>query len=198
MQVLDFFLILAIASVTLISVAVFSHQFKANKRKKTLLELSNRRCDIYQAHEELDNLLGNDRYVERRTIDLWVKKWSFLFPLLKDLKKHKIVDTDLNEKTAMLFKMFEKTYEGIAVRNEAFIEQETKRCEWLFNSIEKYPLTKSQIRSIITDEYANLVIAGAGTGKTSTIVGKAAASSSSRAASSKSVNYHYKKVQTAL
>jgi DNA helicase-4 len=174
MQDIDFFLILAITSVTLISVAIFSHHFKANKRKKTLLELSNCRCDINQAHEELNNLLGNDRYVERRMIDLWIKKWSFLFPLLKDLKKHKIGDTDLNEKTAMLCKMFEKTYEVIAERNEAFIEQETKRFEWLFNSIEKYPLTKSQIRSIITNEYANLVIAGAGTGKTSTIVGKAA------------------------
>lgn len=158
----------------MISVAIFSHQLKANKRKKTLLELSNRRCDIYQAREELDNLLGNDRYVERRTIDLWAKKWSFLFPLLKALKKHKTIDTDLNEKTVMLFEMFEKTCEVIAVRNEAFIEQETKRFEWLFNSIEKYPLTKSQIRAIITDEYANLVVAGAGTGKTSTIVGKAA------------------------
>jgi DNA helicase-4 len=174
MQDIDFFLILAIASVTLISAAIFSHQFKANKRKKTLLELSNRRCDINQAHEELNDLLNSDRYVERRTIDLWVKDWSFLFPLLKDLKKHKIIDTDLNEKTAMLFKMFEKAYEVIAVRNEAFIEQETKRFEWLFNSIEKYPLTKSQIRSIITDEYANLVVAGAGTGKTSIIMGKAA------------------------
>ena len=44
----------------------------------------------------------------------------------------------------------------------------------LFDSVEKYPLTQSQIRSIITDEYSNLVIAGAGTGKTSTIVGKTA------------------------
>jgi DNA helicase-4 len=70
--------------------------------------------------------------------------------------------------------MFETTHETVAERNEAFIDQEAKRFEWLFNSIEKYPLTKSQIRSIITDEYANLVIAGAGTGKTSTIVGKAA------------------------
>lgn len=41
-----------------------------------------------------------------------------------------------------------------------------------FDSIEKFPLTVKQRQSIIVDEHRNLVIAGAGTGKTSTVVGK--------------------------
>ena len=41
-----------------------------------------------------------------------------------------------------------------------------------FSSIEKYPLTLRQRQAIIVDEQRNLVIAGAGTGKTSTVVGK--------------------------
>ena len=41
------------------------------------------------------------------------------------------------------------------------------------SSIEKYPLTLRQRQAIIVDEQRNLVIAGAGTGKTSTVVGKA-------------------------
>ena len=98
----------------------------------------------------------------------------FPFPIATGFEEHKIVDPALDKKTVMLFKMFEKPHEMIAERNEAFVNQEPKRFEWLFNSIEKYTLTKSQVRSIITDEYVNLVIAGAGTGKTSTIVGKAA------------------------
>ena len=41
-----------------------------------------------------------------------------------------------------------------------------------FNNIEKFPLTTKQRQAIIVDEHRNLVIAGAGTGKTSTVVGK--------------------------
>ena len=41
-----------------------------------------------------------------------------------------------------------------------------------FNKIESNPLTKKQRQSIILNEKRNLIIAGAGTGKTSTIIGK--------------------------
>jgi len=41
-----------------------------------------------------------------------------------------------------------------------------------FDTIEKFPLTVKQRQSVIVDEQRNLVIAGAGTGKTSTVVGK--------------------------
>ena len=41
-----------------------------------------------------------------------------------------------------------------------------------FNGIEKKPLTKEQRQAVILDESRNLIIAGAGTGKTSTIIGK--------------------------
>jgi DNA helicase-4 len=105
---------------------------------------------------------------------MWINKWFFLFPVLKDFRKYKIVDADLDEERKNLFRVFDNTEETISDINEDFIQQETMKFKELFNSIEKYPLTKSQIRSIITDEYANLVVAGAGTGKTSTIVGKAA------------------------
>ena len=42
-----------------------------------------------------------------------------------------------------------------------------------FDSIEAYPLTEDQIDACIIDEDNNLVLAGAGTGKTSTMVGRA-------------------------
>ena len=41
-----------------------------------------------------------------------------------------------------------------------------------FNQVEKNPLTKNQRIAIILDQQRNLVVAGAGTGKTSTVVGK--------------------------
>lgn len=47
------------------------------------------------------------------------------------------------------------------------------RFEDFFNKVESKPLTFEQKKAIVTDEANNLVVAGAGTGKTSTIVGKA-------------------------
>ena len=41
-----------------------------------------------------------------------------------------------------------------------------------FSSIEKYPLTLRQRQAVIVNENRNLIIAGAGTGKTSTVIGK--------------------------
>jgi DNA helicase-4 len=57
-------------------------------------------------------------------------------------------------------------------RNNAFISQEIENSKTFFETFESHPLTLKQKRAIITDEANTLVIAGAGTGKTSTIIGK--------------------------
>ena len=55
-----------------------------------------------------------------------------------------------------------------------FTKQYWKRFRYrkYFSSIEKHPLTLRQRQAIIVDENRNLIIAGAGTGKTSTVIGK--------------------------
>jgi DNA helicase IV len=51
--------------------------------------------------------------------------------------------------------------------------QELRRFKEFFDTVERQPLTKQQRRSVILDDRRNLVVAGAGTGKTSVIVAKA-------------------------
>lgn len=51
--------------------------------------------------------------------------------------------------------------------------RELRRFKNFFDTVESQPLTDQQRRSIILDEQTNLVVAGAGTGKTSVIVAKA-------------------------
>ncbi|WP_347832177.1 UvrD-helicase domain-containing protein [uncultured Planktomarina sp.] len=58
--------------------------------------------------------------------------------------------------------------------NKEYIPLELERQRTLFNNIEKNPLTDEQRTSVVTDEDANLVVAAAGSGKTSVIVAKAA------------------------
>ena len=58
--------------------------------------------------------------------------------------------------------------------NAAYIPMEIARQQRLFNEVETNPLTDEQRKAVVVDEDANLVIAAAGSGKTSVIVAKAA------------------------
>ena len=51
--------------------------------------------------------------------------------------------------------------------------RQLKKYKTLFDTIKRKPLTDLQRRSVILNERRNLVVAGAGTGKTSVIIAKA-------------------------
>ena len=60
-----------------------------------------------------------------------------------------------------------------AKANETFVVNELGRSRDLFDRIEARPLTEEQCRAVVIDERRNLVVAAAGSGKTSVIVAKA-------------------------
>jgi len=57
--------------------------------------------------------------------------------------------------------------------NKVFVVNELVRSRELFDRIEARPLTEEQRRAVVIDEQRNLVVAAAGSGKTSVIVAKA-------------------------
>ena len=57
--------------------------------------------------------------------------------------------------------------------NAAFVANELKRSQELFDRIESRPLTEEQRKAVVVDDDRNLVVAAAGSGKTSVIVAKA-------------------------
>ncbi len=58
--------------------------------------------------------------------------------------------------------------------NERYTQTEVGRWAELFNTIEKHPLNAQQSRAVVSGEKNNRLIAGAGTGKTSTIIARTA------------------------
>ncbi|MDB4627968.1 UvrD-helicase domain-containing protein [bacterium] len=79
-----------------------------------------------------------------------------------------------------------KGYQHLAIRllksgeetrqahNQRFVDESLQRYESFFNEVESNPLTQRQRDAIVGNEDANLVVAGAGTGKTSTIIARIA------------------------
>jgi DNA helicase-4 len=57
-------------------------------------------------------------------------------------------------------------------RNKTFVDSELREFEEFFRQVEKTPLTEEQCRAAVIMEDRNLLIAAAGSGKTSSVVGK--------------------------
>ena len=97
------------------------------------------------------------------------------------LKKHQETSDFFRGKSKFYKKQprvrrFNDTYENFAEfiksYNQKYVaEQKQLNCEF-FRDIEGKSLDDQQQQAIITDEYSNLIIAGAGSGKTLTILGK--------------------------
>jgi DNA helicase-4 len=73
-------------------------------------------------------------------------------------------------------KRFNEIYQGfdayITNYNKTYVLSQKEKLHLYFNDIEGKPLDDQQRTALITDEYSNLIIAGAGSGKTLTILGK--------------------------
>jgi DNA helicase-4 len=61
---------------------------------------------------------------------------------------------------------------GAAEANERFVTAELARFSGLFDTVESKPLTPAQRRACVINDDHNLVLAGAGTGKTSVMIGR--------------------------
>ncbi len=116
---------------------------------------------------------GNRRYLNHYAWAGWRERQAGTREMLRpaDLQW---LSAEERVRTARFIETFDKTEEVAGKLNEAHLERELRECKELLDSAEKDPLTGRQRRAVATDEDNTLVVAGAGTGKTSVVVGKVA------------------------
>jgi hypothetical protein len=145
-----------------------------NRHKELLTRIHEARGKIDRAHRELRELCDRQEYFTKHQFNAWKVRWGGLAELLRSYPRvRRKLDGPLNGELHSLHSaVYDSTF--LSKRNEDYVRNEVQRNRDHFSKLEKYPLTPLQCQAIVTDESRTLVVAGAGTGKTSTLVGKAA------------------------
>ncbi|MHA1974593.1 MAG: UvrD-helicase domain-containing protein [Candidatus Hodarchaeales archaeon] len=143
------------------------------KKKQEILEnIASLKGEIYNSIFEYETLLNSNKYISKIEYPIWYKKWKHLEPIIKKYLNLEIV-SETESEIENLHTIFSNGETEITQHNKRFIENELEKNKVFFDNIEDHPLTENQRKTIVVDEKNNLVVAGAGTGKTSTIIGKA-------------------------
>ena len=140
---------------------------------KAFTEAKKKRLELETAFEnhfaaEFCALLEKDAYIPYSEWHQLVISNSNAYNDVRQLRKH------LLQTTARNLSLFEGSEHTMRMHNKRFVESEKNRKAEFFSTLAKYPLDEQQKECCIVDEDAGLVIAGAGSGKTSVIMAKVA------------------------
>ncbi|MGZ8160703.1 MAG: UvrD-helicase domain-containing protein, partial [Methylobacter sp.] len=129
--------------------------------------------DLMQASRQARVLFSGQRYIRHAVAEQWLNHHRHL---ADGINRHDIQDflpREALQNLNLIRPLLAQGHEHIAKMNERFVQQQLTQFQSFFDQIESNPLTHNQRRACILDEQNNLVLAGAGTGKTSTMMGRA-------------------------
>ena len=132
--------------------------------------------DILIANRKFDKFISfKDGYFNNNKLTTWKTSVDTLY---NNVSQYQIEKLQLDKVIVSEIKQLRYNYKtGDSIRtsyNKQFIEKELKECDVFFSNIEGQSLDEQQRLAVIKDEDNNLVIAGAGSGKTTTVAGKVA------------------------
>lgn len=144
------------------------------KRVRLVNEYSNLSIKCAEANNDFKALLARNQYINYYVKDEYIKKYLELHKEVT--RSNKYLKLDLSADSVNKIVEFKDNYinaNNIFNRyNINYVENEKKANKDLFDDIEGRALDDQQRECILREEKNNLVIAGAGSGKTTTIVGK--------------------------
>jgi DNA helicase-4 len=120
--------------------------------------------------------LATRGWLTREFAELWAAKkdatdFGRLLEMI-DVQSHVETRSAIYAKTIRLWQYNLADY--IAQANADYLARELDECRDLFDTVEKSPLTEEQTKAVVCFDNRMLVVASAGSGKTSTMVAKAA------------------------
>lgn len=144
--------------------------YNKRKRKKIRKLLS----EIELGIKEFSELTNLDHYFSNFSMHAFDIKFSTLRKTIPSGFKSIGLERLESEKVSAFVNIIDQLPTLRAEYNKRFVPHEIKKYNEFFSNLEEYPLSEDQMRAVVTDEDNNLVIAGAGTGKTTTISAKVA------------------------
>lgn len=159
-------------TISIIGILYLIHDWR--RRGKTKKKLISLLPLLEEAANEFNKLVNLDLYFDYSKEQDYYSRYK---SLLKNCPNyyHKI---GLNDCDLAIVNQFVIPIRNLSAErehyNNLFIKKEAVKYAELFNTVAGYPLSADQIEAILRDEDNNLVIAGAGTGKTTTISAKVA------------------------
>jgi hypothetical protein len=131
-----------------------------------------------QARESLTALeraapeLLRHEYVAQSEVDAWKQAHPHALRAARQVDPARYLDSAAASRYRTLAQQLGDPERTTQERNQRFVQRRMQEDAQAFDRIERYPLTARQREAIVTNQDTTLVIAGAGTGKTSTVVGK--------------------------
>lgn len=146
------------------------------KRKERLQELNTKYLNIAveceRASKNIQDILNGNQYIHYQIEQGLLRSHTELYEQVHRSRSY--TKTGINPETVDQIEAFKNQYKQIGLlskeHNNRYIEQQKRQFKDLFDHVENRALDEQQRDCIVKDEVNNLVIAGAGSGKTTTIV----------------------------
>ncbi len=159
----------------------FSGALRMQASDALLRQIDANQAFVMFAANSFERLLHRPQYLSRHDLVVWAEETQAKYGNAVDSARRVLenplfpwnrMPAKLGTQLDLLNQAFQGDGTAVRTRNEKFVTSESREYERFFNEIETTPLTDEQRRAAVVMEDRNLLIAAAGSGKTSSVIGK--------------------------
>jgi DNA helicase-4 len=129
--------------------------------------------NLQQAYQQARLSFSGQRYIRYAAAQQWFTNYQHLAKGIDRQDIEAFLPAEALHYLKVLHPLLTQGYGYIDKRNKTYVRQQLASFKLFFDQVESNPLTDNQRKACVIDEQHNLVLAGAGTGKTSTMIGRA-------------------------